>query len=89
MANWYVWSGATAGGGTGADWANAYLTLQAAVTGKTAGDVFYVAHDHSQTQASALTITFPGTEAIPNRVYCVNRAGSFRLLVLIYAPQRL
>lgn len=75
MANWYVWSGAT-GTGTGADWANAYTTLNAAATAKAAGDVFYVAHDHVQTVASALTITFAGTEANPNRVYCVNRAGS-------------
>ena len=76
MADWYVWSGAT-GGGTGADWANAYVTLQAAAAAKAAGDTFYVAHDHYQTQASsALTITFPGTEVAPNRVYCVDRAGS-------------
>ena len=75
MANWYVWSGAT-GTGTGADWANAYTTLNAAATAKAAGDVFFVAHDHVQTSAVALTITFAGTEALPNRVYCVNRAGS-------------
>lgn len=75
MANHYVWSGAT-GGATGADWADAYLTLAAAATGSVAGDTFYVAHDHAETQASAMTITFPGTEASPNRVYCVDRAGS-------------
>jgi hypothetical protein len=77
MANWYVWSGATAGGLTGVDWANAYISLETAVTGKVAGDVFWIAHDHIQTQASAaLTITFPGTAAAPCKVYCVNRAGS-------------
>jgi hypothetical protein len=75
MANVYVWSGAT-GAGTGADWTNAYVSLNAAMTAKAAGDVFFVAHDHAQTQASALTITSPGTEATPCRVYCVNRAGS-------------
>jgi hypothetical protein len=75
MATWYIWSGAT-GAGTGADWANAYITLQAAAAAKAAGDTFYVAHDHSQTLGSALTITFPGTEALPNRVYCANRAGT-------------
>jgi hypothetical protein len=75
MATWYIWSGAS-GSGTGATWANAYTTLQAATAAKAAGDIFYVAHDHNQTQASALTITFPGTETNPNRAYCVNRAGS-------------
>ena len=74
MANWYIWSGAT-GAGTGADWANAYTTL-AAATVKAVSDVFFVAHDHVETQASAKTITFPGTEASPNRVYCADRAGS-------------
>lgn len=75
MANWYVWN-AAAGGGTGADWTNAYTTLAAAATAKAAGDVFFVAHDHIETQATAKTITFAGTQTIPNRVYCVNRAGS-------------
>lgn len=75
MANWYVWSGA-AGAGTGADWTNAYTTLLAAGAAKAAGDVFFVAHDHVETQASAKVIVFAGTEANPNRVYCVNRAGS-------------
>lgn len=75
MANYYVWSGAT-GAGTGADWTNAYTTLEGAVAGKAAGDVFFVAHDHVQTAAVAVTIAFPGTEAVPNQVYCVNRAGS-------------
>src|SRR6478752_6283404 len=75
MANWYVWSGAT-GGGTGVDWANAYITLQAAVTAKAAGDTFFVAHDHAQSQSAALTITAKGTSVSMNRIYCVNRAGA-------------
>lgn len=75
MANVYVYS-AAAGAGTGVDWANAYTTLAAAATAKLAGDVFYVAHDHAETQASLTTITFAGTEGSPNKVYCVNRAGS-------------
>lgn len=75
MANVYVDSNA-AGAGTGADWANAYTTMVAAVAGKAAGDVFYVAHNHAETQASAMTITFPGTVASPNFVYCVSSAGT-------------
>lgn len=75
MANKYVYSGA-AGAGTGADWTNAYTTLAAALTGAAAGDDLYVAHDHAETQGSAITLTAPGTNTQPNRVMCVSRAGS-------------
>lgn len=75
MANVYVRSGA-AGAGTGADWANAYTTQAAAATAKAAGDVFFVSEDHAETQASAMTITFPGTVSNPNFVYCVNHLGT-------------
>jgi hypothetical protein len=75
MANYYVDSNA-GGAGTGADWANAYTTLDAAFAARSAGDVFFVAHNHAQTQASTLTLTSPGTEASPCFVYCVTSAGS-------------
>lgn len=75
MANRYVYSGA-GGAGTGADWANAYTTLAAALTAGSAGDDFFVAQDHAETQASAMTLTSPGTIANPCRIFCVNRAGS-------------
>lgn len=75
MANVYVRSGA-GGAGTGADWANAYTTLAAAFTAKAAGDTFWVSEDHAETQASAMTMTCPGTSAAPCRVICVNHAGS-------------
>lgn len=75
MANVYVRSGA-AGAGTGADWANAFTTLAAAAAAKAAGDIFWVSEDQAETQASAMTITFPGTIANPNFVYCVNHGGS-------------
>lgn len=75
MANVYVRSGA-AGAGTGADWANAFLTLAAALTAKAAGDIFYVSEDHAETQASAMTLTAPGTVSNPNQILCVNHAGS-------------
>lgn len=74
MANVYVYSGA-AGAGTGADWANAYTTLAAALTAKAAGDDFWVADDHAETQASAMTLTSPGTAASPCRIFCVRRSG--------------
>lgn len=75
MATYYVYSGAT-GSGTGANWANAYTTLTTAFTSKAAGDVFYVAHDHAESTAAAITLTTPGTLASPCSVLCVNRAGS-------------
>lgn len=75
MASWYVYSGA-GGAGTGADWANAYTTLAAALTAKAAGDTFFVAQNHAETQASALTLTSPGISTNPCFVYCVNQAGS-------------
>jgi hypothetical protein len=75
VANYYVDSNA-AGAGTGADWANAYTTLDAAFAARSAGDVFFVAHNHAQTQASALALTSPGTVTSPCFVYCVTSAGS-------------
>jgi len=75
MADRYVWNGAT-GSGTGATWANAHTTLTAAITASTAGDRFFVAHDHAQTVASGLSLTFKGTASAPDTVLCVDRAGS-------------
>jgi hypothetical protein len=74
VASYYVYSGA-GGAGTGADWANAFTTLAGAFSGKAAGDIFYVADDHAESQASAMTLTSPGTNASPCFVYCVLRSG--------------
>ena len=76
MASYYVWSGA-AGANNGTSWANAYTNLVAMFTGgKLAGDVFYVAHDHVETSASAVQYNAPGTSALPCKVVCVDRGGS-------------
>ncbi len=75
MANVYVDSTA-AGAGTGADWANAYLTLAAAYAAKLAGDDFWVAHDHAETQVGAMALVCPGTIATPCRTICVDSAGT-------------
>lgn len=75
MAHVYVDSNAV-GAGTGADWANAYTTLAAAFAAKAAGDNFWLAQDHAETQASQITLTPPGTNASPNTVICVNKAGT-------------
>lgn len=75
MSSWYVYS-AAAGAGTGADWTNAFTTLAAAITAAAAGDTYYVANDHAETQGSALTLTLKGTNTAPDRILCVSRAGS-------------
>jgi hypothetical protein len=71
---YYVRSGAS-GGGTGADWTNAFTTLAAAYAAGVAGDTFYVAHDHAEAQGSAMTLTSPGTPAAPCKVLCVDDAA--------------
>ena len=75
MAVYYVWSGAT-GSGTGATWANAFTTLTLAFATEAAGDTLYVAHDHNETSATAVTLTSSGTATAITKVVCVNRAGS-------------
>lgn len=75
MADYYVWSGAT-GAGTGADFTNAYISLSAALSGKVAGDRFFVAHDHDATYGASTTLTFPGTTANPNIIICQNRTDN-------------
>jgi hypothetical protein len=74
MASYYVYSGA-AGSANGSSWANAYTTLAAAYSGKAAGDVFYVAHDHSE-PSGVTSLSTPGTITSPVKVICVNRSGS-------------
>src|SRR5574343_2103591 len=74
MANIYVYSGA-AGAGTGADWANAYTGIAAGVNAATAGDDVWVADDHAETGATAITFTNAGTVTSPVRVICARRSG--------------
>lgn len=74
MANYFVSSASGAGGGgTGASWANAYLTMTALLARPIlAGDTVWVGDDHNETQASLLTLGFPGTTTAPNYIYCVD-----------------
>ncbi len=73
MATRYVWSGA-GGSADGSSWANAHLTFAAAVTASTAGDLFLVDSTHSESNASAQTLTFKGTSAAPDTVISVLQA---------------
>jgi len=74
VASYYVRS-AAAGSNNGTNWANAYTTLAAAFSGKSAGDVFYVAADHSETTAGTVALNAP---AAPNsfRAICVDHTGT-------------
>lgn len=71
MAGPWFYRSAAAGTGDGLSWTNARTTL-ATQTSVVAGDTLWVADDHAETQASALTITLPGTVSNPNFVYCVD-----------------
>jgi len=75
MADRYVWHGGTVGG-SGVDWANAHTSFSDATVAGAAGDTYFVAHDHSETTAGAIVLTFKGSAALPDRVVCVNRLGS-------------
>jgi hypothetical protein len=75
MAIYYVYSGA-AGSNNGSSWANAFTTLTTAFVTEAAGDTLYVAHDHVETSATAVTLTSSGTVTSPTKVVCVNRSGS-------------
>jgi hypothetical protein len=75
MAVYYVYSGAT-GSNNGSSWANAFTTLTTAFATEAAGDTLYVAHDHSESTAAAITLTSSGTVTNPTKVVCVDRGGS-------------
>lgn len=75
MASYYVYSGA-GGSANGSSWANAFTTLTAAFATEVAGDTLYVAHDHAESTAAAITLTSSGTSTNITKIVCVNRAGS-------------
>jgi hypothetical protein len=75
MATYYIWSGAT-GAGTGADWANAFTTINAGTASKVGLDKFYVAHDHNENGAAAIIVDGAGSQDQAYQITCVDRAGS-------------
>ena len=74
MSNIYVDSNAT-GGADGTTWADAFTTLAAAAAVDSAGDIIWVAHDHSESTAAAVTLDWAGTEASPTRIICANSSS--------------
>jgi hypothetical protein len=75
MAVYYVYSGA-GGSNNGSNWANAFTTLTTAFVTEAAGDTLYVAHDHAESTAAAVTLTSSGLSTNPTKVVCVNRGGA-------------
>lgn len=69
---WYVRSTDGDNASDGLSWANAKATLAGAASAASAGDTIYVSQAHAETQASAMTVLLPGTEASPNIVLCVD-----------------
>lgn len=56
----------------GSTWALAKATLAAALTAAGAGGTVYVSDNHAETQATAMTLTSPGTADSMTRVLCVD-----------------
>jgi hypothetical protein len=56
----------------GSTWALAKATLAGAFAAASAGDTIYVSDSHAESQATAITLTSPGTSAAPCRVLCVD-----------------
>lgn len=75
-ADIYLRSTDGADGDNGSTWALAKATLAAAMTAAGAGGRVFVSDNHAETQASAMTLTSPGTAASPTQVLCVDDAGN-------------
>lgn len=59
----------------GLSWANAKATLAGAFAVMAAGERAWVSQVHAETQATAMTLTSPGTAAAPCEVLCGNDAA--------------
>lgn len=64
-----------------ADWAAPFARLQSACgTGwMAAGDSLFVGSDHAETQAAAMSFTFPGLALNPNKIYSILHSGAITL----------
>ncbi len=72
MSIFYVRSTDGSDADNGTTWALAKATLAGAYAVAAAGDTIYVSQVHAETQASAITLTSPGTTTAPCRVVCAN-----------------
>ena len=63
MADVFV-NSAAVGGGTGADWPNAFTTIAAGIAAMVSGDRLILANTHSETATTNITFTMPGNNTI-------------------------
>ena len=75
MANYFVRSTDGSDADNGSTWALAKATIAGALAIAAAGDTIYVSKSHAETQATAMTLTFPGTVSSPNSILCVDDTG--------------
>lgn len=71
MTDFYVDSNA-AGANNGTSWTDAWTSITSAPGGISAGDRVFVAHNHSESPASAISLSWPGSKASPNRIISAN-----------------
>jgi hypothetical protein len=69
-----VWTEVT--GDAAVNWTGPYARLVTIAARAVAGDTIYIAHDHAETQAATMALSFNGSTDLPVRVICVNSAGS-------------
>lgn len=74
MADKYIDSNAT-GTDAGTSWTDAYPDFATAAASDAAGDVFYVASDHSETTAAAVALDWAGTAGAPTRIICADKTS--------------
>ena len=70
MTDYYVRSGDGSDADSGVTWALAKSTLAGALAIAAPGDRIFVSQAHAETQATALTLTSPGTAANPAQILC-------------------
>lgn len=75
MANLYVRSTDGSDADNGSTWALAKATAAGAAAIDAAGDTVYISQVHSETTASAVTLSWAGTLAAPSRILCANDAA--------------
>src|SRR3990167_329049 len=75
MATIYVRSTDGDNASDGLSWANAKATIVGAAAVMAAGDRCWLSQVHAETQATAMTITSPGTAAAPCEFLCGNDAA--------------
>lgn len=75
-ATWTEITGSSTYNSLGGSWTAPFARMRTAASRMAAGDRLFVLNDHAATEASAVTITFPGTLTSPNQAIGVDSAGA-------------